>query len=249
VSVTFIGALFLAPALAAGDDVSEAFDSSIAQHRAAVASQGRVDKLAEETRSLREKRRATEWRAMQLAGYASKLEADAVAEEKKRKDLDEQLKRIASTGTDLMPLMRRMVDELDAFIARDLPFLKDARASRVAELRKLLDDPQRGNPEKFRRVMEAYRTEVDYGHSLGAEDAQGQCEPAGAPVSLVRVGRVGYYCLSADGKRGAAWDNGAWKPLDDSDYLDSLRHARAMAKAEEQPQLLQLPVRAPGHAK
>ncbi len=243
VCVPFI--LLVAMAAGAADEVGEAMDASLAAQRAGRESQARVDKLAEETRALREKRRTTEWRALQLSGYAAKLEGEAAVEEKKRKDLEEQIARIATTGTDLMPLMQRMVAELAAFVDQDLPFLREARHARVQELATLLLDPKRGNAEKFRRVLEAYRTEVDYGHSLGAEDAQAECNAPRGPVTMVRVGRIGLYCLSQDGQRGAAWDGQGWKPLEDSAGLDSLRHAKAVARAEEPPQLLQLPVRAP----
>lgn len=248
VSVPFIFLLLAAPSLVAADEIGDAFEASIGAQRAAKESQARVDKLDEEARALREKRRATEWRAMQLSSYAARLEQDAATEEGKRKDLEEQLKRIASTGTDLLPLMRRMVAELDTFVAGDLPFLKDARQARVADLKKLLDDPARGNAEKFRRVLEAYRTEVDYGHSLGAEDAQAECVGPNEAVTLVRIGRVGLYCLSADGKRGGGWDGKGFKPLEESSQLENLRHARAIARAEEPPQLLELPVRAASRA-
>jgi hypothetical protein len=232
-----IALLLVAVPAPAADEVGEALEASVAAQRAAKESQGRVDKLADEARALREKRRATEWRALQLSGYAARLEADAVAEENKRKGLEAQLKGIASTGTDLLPLMRRMVAELAAFVDKDLPFLHDARRARVQALTALLDDEKRGNAEKYRRVLEAYRTEVDYGHSLGAEDGQAECDGPRGPVTLVRVGRIGLYCLTADGKHGAAWD---------AAELESLRHAKAMARAEEPPQLLQLPVRAAG---
>lgn len=244
--VPFIGAALaaLGAAAFAADEVSDALDASLAAQRAARESQARIDKLEAETRALREKRRSTEWRALQLSGYAAKLEADARLEEGKRKEVEDQIARIAVTGTDLLPLMRRMVDELEAFVQADLPFLHEARVERVKALRALLEDSSRGMSDKFRRVMEAYRTEVDYGHSMGAEDAEGECDAPKGPVTLVRVGRVGLYCLTADGKHGAYWGDGRWQAIEDSDQLDSLRHARAMARAEEPPQLLQLPVRA-----
>ena len=232
------------PAFAA-DEVGEALDASLQAQRAARESQVRVNRLDDEARALREKRRAAQWRALQLSAYAAQLENEAGVEEKKRGELEAELARIASTGTDLMPLMRRMVDELDAFVARDLPFLQQQRRQRVADLRALLDDSQRSGAEKFRRVMEAYRSEVDYGHSLGAEDAELDCAGAQGAVALVRVGRVGLYCVGADGKGGGYWDAEArrWQALDD-DGVDEGRRALSVARGEGPPELLVLPVRA-----
>lgn len=237
--------LALAALAARADEISDALDTSLAAQRAARESQARVNKLDDEARALLEKRRAAEWRALQLAAYAEQLEQEAAAEEQKRAQLQAELERIATTGTDLTPLMRRMVAELKEFIARDLPFLQEARRKRVADLEALLDDPQRGGAEKFRRVLEAYRTEVDYGHSLGAEELEMACDGPSGKAALVRVGRVGLYCLAEGGERGAYWDAAAsrWQALDD-DGVESLRRALAVARGEVPPELLVLPVRA-----
>jgi len=59
--------------------------------------------------------------------------------------------------------MLRMVDTLDKFVAEDLPFLKEERTQRVEILKHLLTDPQTGVAEKYRRILEAYQIEADYG--------------------------------------------------------------------------------------
>lgn len=236
--------LLAAGPVAGADEVGEALEASLAAQRAARESQQRVDKLDDEAKALREKRRAAEWRALQLSAYAAQLEQEAAGEEKKRGEIEAQLARIASTGTDLQPLLKRMVAELDAFVQQDLPFLHEARRQRVQDLYALLEDPQRGGADKFRRVMEAYRTEVEYGHSLGAEEAEVECVGPRGPATVVRVGRVGLYCLSADGARGGYWDaeRKRFKELD-GDGVEELRKARVVAKGEGPPELLVLPVR------
>lgn len=232
-------------AAAGADEIGEAIDASIAAQHAAKESQQRVDKLDDAARALKEKRRQAEWRVLQMSAYAAQLEQQAQVEERKRTDLESQLDRIRATGTDLLPLMKRMVADLDGFVAHDLPFLQAQRRQRVQDLAALLGDPQRGNAEKFRRVMEAYRTEVDYGHSLGTEETEAECDGPRESVTLVRVGRVALYCLSADSQRAGAWDGQRWQPLKDSDDIEGVRKARAVAKGEAAPELLELPVRAP----
>jgi hypothetical protein len=245
-----LGLLLAAAPVSAADEIGEALEGSLAAQRAARESQQRVNKLDDETKALRDKRRAAEWRALQLSAYAAQLEQEAANEEKKRGDIEAQLTRIASTGTDLQPLLKRMVAELDAFVQQDLPFLHEPRRQRVQDLYALIEDPQRGGTDKFRRVMEAYRTEVEYGHSLGAEDVEVECAGARGPATLVRVGRIGLYCLTADGERGGYWDleRKRFKELDD-DGLEDLRKARVVAKGEGPPELLVLPVRRAERAK
>lgn len=245
-----LGLLLAALPAFAADEVGESLDASQQAQRAARESQARVNKLDDEARALRDKRRAAQWRALQLSAYAAQLEDEAANEEKRRGELEAELARIASTGSDLQPLMRRMVDELEAFVARDLPFLQQARRERIADLRALLDDPRRGSADQFRRVLEAYRTEVEYGHSLGAEDIETGCGSGAGPASLVRVGRLGLYCIAADGRSGAYWDaeGKRWTALDD-DGLEEARRARVVARGEGPPELLVLPVRGAERAK
>jgi len=196
------------------DEVGDALDASLAAQRAARESQQRIDKLDAETRALRDKRRAAEWHALQLAAYAEQLEQEAVAAEQQRAGLEAELARVAATGTDLLPLTQRMLAELEAHVAGDLPFLQEIRRRRIDEAKALLGDPQRGQAEKFRRVLEAWRSEVEYGYTMGAEDATTGCDGRPGAATLVRVGRVGLYCLAADARAGARWDSAAkrWAP-------------------------------------
>src|SRR3546814_3064625 len=68
-----------------------------------------------------------------------------------------------------MPLMLRMTDSLEKFVALDLPFLHNERQARIDNLKQALGDPQVNAGEKFRRILEAYQIEVDYGRTLGVE--------------------------------------------------------------------------------
>lgn len=238
--------LALAALPASADEVGDAIDASLAAQRVARESQARINALDDEARALREKERQAQWQALQLGAYAAQLEEEAAAEEKKQKQLEEQLARVASTGTDLLPLLRRMVAELGTFIESDLPFQRERRRQRVADLKTLLDDPKRGNADKFRRVIDAYRSEVDYGHALGAEEARIDCAGAGAGAAIVvHVGRIGLYCLAADARRAGVWDTrrNGWQPLDE-DAIADVKRAIAVARGEAPPELLVLPVRA-----
>jgi hypothetical protein len=242
VSVPFALAVALMTGVAAADEVGEALDASLAAQRAARESQQRIDKLDAETRALRDKRRAAEWHALQLAAYAEQLEQEALAAEQQRAGLQAELERVASTGTDLLPLTQKMLAELEAHVARDLPFLREIRRRRIDEAKALLEDPQRGQAEKFRRVLDAWRSEVEYGYTIGAEDAATDCAGQPGTATLVRIGRVGLYCVA--GSTGARWDSAAkrWAPLEDDDSVAEVARAAAMAREKEPAGLLVLPV-------
>jgi hypothetical protein len=237
-----VGGLLLAGA-AAADEVGDALDASLAAQRSARESQQRVDKLYAETRALHQKRRAAEWQSLQLAAYAEQLEQEAVVQEQKRAGIEAELARVATTGTDLQPLSERMLAELEAHVARDLPFLQEVRLKRIAEAKTLLADPQRSSAEKFRRVLDAWRSEAEYGYSLGAEDAATDCEGKPGAAVLLRVGRIGLYCLSDDARSAARWEQEArrWQPLDD-DAAEEIAKGVAMAREKAPAELLVLPV-------
>ena len=238
-------AALMAAVPAAADEIGEALDASLAAQRAARESQTRIDKLAAETRALHEKRRAAEWRALQVAAYAEQLEQEAVVEEQRRGQIEAELKRVAATGAELLPLTRRMLEALEAQVAADPPFLQDVRRKRIAEVAAMLDDPQRSAAEKFRRVLEAWRSEAEYGNSVGAEDVATDCTGAPGAATLLRVGRVGLYCVAAN-RQAARWDAAtkAWAPLGGDDAKEIAR-AVEMARGKQPGGLLVLPVAKP----
>ena len=235
---------FAAPA---ADEVGEALEASLAAQRAARESQQRVDRIDAETRALQDRRRAAEWHALQLAAYAERLEQEAQVHEQRRAELEAELARVAATGTDLLPLAQRMLEALEAHVAADLPFLAELRRQRIAEAKALLADPSRGQAEKFRRVLDAWRSEFEYGYTLGAEDAAIDCDGSPGAGTLVRIGRVGLYCLSTDGRAAARWDAAGrrWLPLEEADDVDTVARAAAMAREKEPAGLLVLPVSRP----
>src|SRR3546814_20222988 len=65
--------------------------------------------------------------------------------------LRQQLADLDRAGEDLMPLMLRMTDSLEKFVALDLPFLHNERQARIDNLKQALGDPQVNAGEKFSR--------------------------------------------------------------------------------------------------
>src|SRR3546814_10371402 len=56
--------------------------------------------------------------------------------------------------------------------------------------------------EKFRRILESYQIEVDYGRTLGVE----RIDIDGSSMDVLRVGRIGLYALTPDGSSPKMWD-------------------------------------------
>jgi hypothetical protein len=246
-------ALLLAVALAgaalaqqASDPVSKAVDATVEANRAARASQGKIDKLDDQTRSMLERYRSASWQAQQLTVYADQLGELVSAQDAEKASLLRQIDEMERTERELLPLMLRMVQSLDAFIALDLPFLATERKERLASLKKLMADPSATNTDKFKRILEAWQIEAEYGRSLGSE----RIEVDGRTVDVLRVGRVGLFYLSADGRQAGTWDASQkkWVRLEHR-HVAEIRHGLRMARETAAPDLLRLPMPIPAAAK
>ncbi len=140
------------------------------------------------------------------------------------------------------PLMLRMIDQLEDFVAIDTPFQVDDRKERIMKLRDYMDDPNISDPERFRLVLEEYKREVQYGRTINAYEGSLTDDRS---VNFVRLGRVGFYYQTKDGSETAVWDktNGTW--VINNDYKRAVRQLRRMAGNTVQKDILVLPVAAP----
>ncbi|APX93572.1 hypothetical protein BWR19_11860 [Halomonas sp. 1513] len=158
-----------------------------------------------------------------------------------------ETQRIAagSTRETLAPLLRRLVEDLDAWVEADLPFLRDERRARVANLERSLVDGDLEAAERLDRVLAAWRAELDYGRELDAW--RGMLDER-HEVDFLRWGRVGLYYLTPDASDAAVWQaaDGEWQRLDDADRRQ-LRDALRIVREQRAPALLTLPLSQPLH--
>lgn len=229
-------------AQAQSDPVERAIGTVEQTQRVAAQSQQRVDKLDDQTRDMLERYRAALWQAQQLKVYSAQIEELAKAQENDRESLQRQISEMERVERELLPLMLRMIDSLDSFVDLDLPFLHEERRGRIADLRRMMADPEVGTAEKFRRILEAYRIEVDYGNTLGAE----RVEIEGRLMDQLHVGRTALLALALDADAALRWDgsSASWQPLD-SRYVPALRDGLRIARETAAASLLVLPMPTP----
>ena len=100
-----------------------------------VADQQRVDRLSDEAdKLLREYRQVTKV-VDGLEVYNGLLQKQVDAQVAEMDQLRDSIGQVALIERQIVPLMVRMIDALDAFIALDVPFLATERQERVARLR------------------------------------------------------------------------------------------------------------------
>ena len=136
-----------------------------------------------------------------------------------------------------------MLDSLDKFIALDLPFLPEERNQRIAKLKAMIVRADVTNAEKFRRILEAYQIENDYGNTIEAYRADLNSGDVISSVDFLRLGRVALYYQRFDGSETGFWDkeNNQWQVLS-TDYHSAIRNGLRIARKEIAPDLLTLPI-------
>lgn len=246
-------AALLACALAAHaqkDALEQAVETTVQTNRAAKASQDRIDALDDETRKLLERYRNALWQAQQLELYAQQLERLAAEQDKHKVSLQQQLREVAVTEREILPLMLRMLDSLEKFVALDLPFLQDERRERVESLQRLMADPDAKTAEKFARLLEAYKIEGEYANNFGAERIQIGAGNDAQLVDVLRVGRTALFYQTVDGAEVGQWDAAGkrWVQLDDQ-HQRGVRKALRIAREMDAADLVVLPMPAPTQVK
>jgi len=142
-------------------------------------------------------------------------------------------------------MMQRMLATLEQFVKLDLPFLPQERAARIGQLKDMMTRADVSISEKYRRIVEAYQIETEYGRTL--EAYQGKI--GDKTVDFLRIGRVALMYQALDGKESGYWDAtaGKWKP--DSRYDDAIKEGLKVARKQAAPDFVAVPVRAPKEAR
>lgn len=209
----------------------------------AAKTQATVDKLADQTIDLSVDYRNTLQKVDSLRIYNAQLKRLIDAQNKQIADNSTEMESIDETEKGVLPLMDDMIKTLDEFVQLDIPFNIENRSERVDTLKTLMDDANVSVSEKYRKILEAYQIESQYGNAVEATSGSIQDNGSDLAVDFLRVGRLSYVYLSTDGKSGAYWDKQSrtWQTLPE-EYLDSVGEAMKMAKGASSPALFKVPV-------
>ncbi|WP_420590944.1 DUF3450 domain-containing protein [Bacterioplanoides sp.] len=229
----------LSPSLSVAQDVADAKKEIASSEKAGQNSQQRINSLDDQAQKLLNEYRQIKAEADQLNLYNRQMTRIVGNQEEELASLDRQINEIERTERGILPLMSRMLDNLQQFVELDTPFLPKERATRVALLRDLMTRADVTISEKFRRVLEAYQVEVDYGRNI--EAYRGQLD--NTSYDFLRIGRVALYRLTNDGQQAWVWSQKKkdWLSLDQA-YMRDLRKALKVAQQTAAPELLNLPL-------
>lgn len=228
----------------ASNRLTQALEAEDAILRQAQESQARVDAMADETFRLVQEYRELRRDQENLAVYNVNLEDMVRSQEAEKVSLRRQIEEIKVTQREIVPLMLRMLDGLEAFVAADLPFLLEERMARVEGLRALMRRADVDIPEKFRQIMQIYQTEDDYGRTIEAYQGELLADNGpGRSVEFLRIGRLVLAYQTLDRSESGFWDarSQSWTPLE-ARYNQSIRQGLRIAARQAAPELIQVPV-------
>jgi hypothetical protein len=152
--------------------------------------------------------------------------------------LGAQIAGLDATAGAMEPLLDRMFTSLEEFVAGDLPFLKAERTARMETLGMLMAE-EGAIAEKFRRLLEAYQIEIEYGRTM---DAYPGTLEDGREVHFLHLGRVSLIYRTTDGSETAYWDADAGEWVIDKNHTRAVEEALRMAEETLAPDLVTLPV-------
>ncbi|HSN73089.1 MAG TPA: DUF3450 domain-containing protein [Steroidobacteraceae bacterium] len=209
------------------------------------ATQARIDQMDDETRTAVAEYSGVVREIGELAAYNEQLSTMIATQLEELGQFDEQLSRIEETQRQIVPLMTRMIEVLEEFVRLDAPFLPEERRLRLEELRSLMSRADVAISDKFRRLIEAYQIEAEYGQTIEAYRDEIDVAGERRSVEVLRFGRTGLYYRTLDGELLGHWDrvNARWEPMS-SASRDALDHALRVARRQLPPDLVVLPVTA-----
>lgn len=235
---------FLCPAvLWASGKVTRALEEEEALLRKGQESQARIDAMAGETRELLAEYRDLKRQQENLTIYNDNLEEMTRSQVAEMASLQQQIEDIQVTQREIVPLMLRMLDTLEGFVAADIPFLKPERQARVEGLQALMGRADVDIPEKFRQIMLAYQTEADYGKTIEAYQGELTLDGKERSVEFLRIGRVVLAYQTLDRRESGFWDvrKQDWVHLEKR-HNRSIRQGIRIADRQAAPELVQVPV-------
>lgn len=235
--------LALTSGLASGAAVPDLVDAGEQWLLAQTESQSRVDALGDQQRDLADEYRTVLREIEGLQAYNRQLQRQLQLQQGELSTLESSIAQATVVDRQILPLMLRMVGALEQFISLDLPFLPEERADRLRFVQDAIDRVDVTVPEKFRQVLEAYLVELEYGRTIEAYTGIAELDGQELEVDFLRIGRIGLYYQTLDGRRSGRWDgeSAQWVSLPASDR-NPLRDAIKVARKLSAPDLLPLPL-------
>lgn len=228
------------------DPLEEVISVTEQANQEAENSQERIDGLDDEAKRLLEEYRSLIRRADSLSTYNTQLKRIIGSQHKEKKALLKQFDDLLIIHQEIEPVMQRMVEALERFISLDIPFFEKERSHRIERLQKIMAQSSLPVSERFRNIIDAYKIEAEYGHTVDAYRDELLLNGEVRRVEFLKVGRIALYYQTADGNKTGCWDakRREWTSLPPN-LNRPISKALKIARKQAAPALLELALKTP----
>jgi hypothetical protein len=246
--LVFAGAFLLNVCAVSAQGLDSSVEAEKQINENSAVSQSRVSDLARQAQDLLAEYRSVVGETESLKIYNDNLGKVVDDQRNEVVSINRQLAGLEETNRGIVPLMLEMIAALDRVVEADVPFRIEQRRARVGRLHEMMDQAEITASEKYRRVMEAYQGELEFGRTT---EAYSDVLPTtGQTVDFLRVGRALLLYQSSD-QSVTGWFNPnsrQFEQLENDRFRQQVKDGLAIARNEKAPNLVMLPVPGPVEA-
>lgn len=179
----------------------------------------------------------------QLQAQTEELTRATAAARQRIADKQKELADIEAIQGQIQPFIQEMIAWLRQSLDEGPPMLPVERRARIERLAHLADDPETTTSEKFRKLMEAFMVEAEYGHTIEVYQEHVPLADKTVLVNIFRLGRLNLFYQTLDRASCGVFDvaAGHWQALPDK-YNPAIHTALEIGAKRQPVELLSLPL-------
>lgn len=210
----------------------------------AASSQKKINKIHDQANDLLAEYKSVLKIVEGLEVYNNLLQKQLDDQDNELATLEKSLQDVSLIERQIIPLMVRMIDSLEAFVKLDVPFLMKEREQRIQRLKNMMERADVTAAEKFRRVIEGFQIENEYGRTIEAYKGSVNIDGKDREVDFLRIGRTALIYQTISREQTGMWNpkTKIWEQLPATVYRNQVTKGLKVARKQIAPDLLMLPV-------
>ncbi len=207
-------------------------------------SQKKINKLSDQAADLLAEYKSVAKIVDGLIVYNNLLQKQLDNQNAEIANLEKSIQDVSLIERQIIPLMVRMIDSLEQFVKLDIPFLPEERNKRIERLKAMMERSDVTAAEKFRRVMEAYQIENEYGRTIEAYKGSVVIDGKEREVDFLRIGRTVLVYQSISREHTGMWNpkTRQFEALPPETYRNQVAKGLKVARKQVAPDLLMMPI-------
>jgi len=240
IAATLVAGLTL-PAVAQGQ-LRPALNTGEQATRNAERTQERINQLDDERSDMVGEFRTLLQRKQAAELYARQQEKVVESQRRELASLTDQLGRVDEITAQTVPMLLDLITDLEAFVEADLPFKLDDRRERLETIQTAMDSADVPIVEKYRLIIEAYQTEMEYGRTVQTWPETVTIGDNEVKVDMFLYGRVALVRMSPDRRYAQRYDRATREWVDvENKFKADIEKAIKIAQGRTTPGVIYAP--------